>query len=249
MALAVSADRLGAPIQSIERAAQVLGLFVDGRTDLDLSEITRLLGFSRATAHRYCVSLRSVGLLRYEPETGNYGLGARAIELGTVALQSLPIVNIAEPFLHQLVTTVDRTATMTVWDGQAPVIVHVNDNTSALVRISVRLGSRLPLFRSAQGAVYLAFSPSIRRQFAAEQALDDMEPALRAVRKLGVSFSADVTDGIRAIGAPLFRRDELVATFALVGTVATIPEDPRAPMVRELMRIAERFSTELTAQT
>ncbi|MPZ53535.1 MAG: helix-turn-helix domain-containing protein [Acidimicrobiia bacterium] len=241
--------RSGTPIQSIERAAQVLGLFVDGRSDLDLNEITRRLGFSRATAHRYCLSLRSVGLLRYEPETGLYGLGARVIELGTVALQSLPLVNIAAPYLHRLVAQTDRTAVMTVWDGQAPVIVRVNDNTSALVRISVRAGSRLPLFRSAQGHLYLAYSPSIVKQVDDEDELAKFESVLKRLREEGFSLRADVTAGIRAIAVPLFRREEIVATFALVGTEGTMPDNIEDPKVAELVAIGQEFSTELTEQT
>lgn len=241
-----------APIQSIERAAQVLDLFIDGRHDLDLNEITELLGFSRATAHRYCVSLRKVGLLRYDPETGHYGLGARVIELGTVALNSLPFVRLAEPFIHELVKKVDRTAAMTVWDGQAPIIVHVDDGTSALVRISIRIGARLPVFRSAQGIIYLALSPSIRRQIArtdAAENLERLEDELQRVRDTGVSMHSEVTRGIRAMGVPVFRDEDVVATFALVGTEGTIPQDLDDDATRALISTARAASVAITEQT
>lgn len=242
----MSSKRLIAPIQSIERAAQLLELFADGRADLDLNEITKRLGFSRATAHRYCLSLRAVGLLRYEPTTGRYGLGARVIELGTAALEGLQILVTAQPYLHQLVTRVDRTSVMTVWDGQAPLIVRINDHTSALVRISIRLGSRLPLFESAQGRIYLALSESIRRQFEGTPELAALRNDLQQVREQGVSIRSQVSEGIRAIGAPVYRNGEVAATFAIVGTEGTVPDDLDSRMVRELRHVTGELSAALS---
>lgn len=237
-----------APIQAIDRAAQLLGLFVDGEADLDLGEIVARLGFSRATAHRYCMSLRAVGLLRYEPGTGRYALGARIIELGTAALESLQILAIAEPYLHQLVTRIDRTVVLSVWDGQAPVVVRVNDNTSMMVRISVRIGSRLPPLQSAQGHVFLALSESVRRPFVhtAGAELAEIREDLDQVREYGVSIRADVSEGIRAIGAPVYRGEEVAATMAIVGTQGTVPEQVDSPMIRELRYISGELSRALS---
>ncbi len=249
MSTADVAERSRAPIQSVERAADVLALFVDGGAALDLQDITKRLRWSRATAHRYCLSLRTVGLLRYEPSTGVYGLGAKVIELGTAALESLPIVRIAESYLHELVAEIDRTAVITVWDGQAPVIVHVNDNTSMIVRISVRVGSRLPLFRSAQGHLYLALSRQIRRQFEQHPELRPLEGQLAAVREHGVSIRSEVSQGIRAIGAPVYRGNEIAATIAIVGTEGTVADGVESDMVKRLRRVACRLSDRLAEES
>lgn len=240
------ADRSSpSPIQSVQRAARLMGLFTDGRTELDLNEITRLLGFSRATAHRYCMALRHEGLLRYEPTTGLYGLGARAIEFGMAALDSLPIVRLAAPFIDDLVRTIDRTIAVSVWDGQAPVIVRVNDNTSHLVRISVRLGSRLPLFQSAQGLLFVALSDRIRQQFAGAPEMDKLASEIALAEQHHVSVRSEIAAGIRAIGAPVFRGEELAGTMAIVGTIGTVPERFQDPMVSQLRAAAEALSREL----
>jgi DNA-binding IclR family transcriptional regulator len=238
-------DSAQGPIQSIERAAQLLGLFTEGRAELDLNEITRLLGFTRTTAHRYCMALRRVGLLRYEPSTGVYGLGARAIELGIAALDNLPIVKLAAPFMDDLVRSIDRTVVMSVWDGQAPVIVRVNDNTSDLVRISVRVGSRLPLFQSAQGLIFLALSPRVRQQYDGHPRLGDLADDLAFAERRQVSIRSEIAAAIRAIGTPVFHGREVAATLAIVGTIATVPDDVTSPMVEELLGTAAALSREL----
>ena len=56
-------------IQSVARAAHILGFFTVGRPRRSLSEITARLGVSRATAHRYTVALRQANLLRFDPAT------------------------------------------------------------------------------------------------------------------------------------------------------------------------------------
>lgn len=244
---AVSTQTHG-PIQSVERAAQLLALFTDGRAELDLNEITRLLKFSRATAHRYCMALRGVGLLRYEPATGLYGLGARTIELGMAALDSLPIVKLAAPFIDDLVRTIDRTIVMSVWDGQAPLIVRVNDNTSHLVRISVRLGSRLPLFQSAQGLLFVALSPRIREQFAGSPEITELAAEIASAKQHHVSIRSEIAAGIRAIGTPVFHAQELAATMAIVGTIGTVPDRVDDPMVTQLRATAAALSRELQLQ-
>lgn len=242
----MSTKRLVAPIQSIDRAARLLGLFAEGNTDLDLNDITQRLGFSRATAHRYCMSLRAVGLLRYEPDTGRYGLGARVIELGTAALESLRIVAIAEPYLHELVTRINRTSVLSVWDGRAPVVVRVNDHTSTVVRISVRVGSQLPPFHSAQGHVFLALSDAIRRQFKNMAALAETKDDLEQVREQRISIRADVSEGIRAIAAPVYRTESIAATIAIVGTEGTVPAHVDSDFVRALRNVTEALSATLS---
>ena len=58
-------DEASSTIQSVERAAKLLGFFTVGRPRLTLSEITARLGVSKATAHRYAMVLRRVNFFIY----------------------------------------------------------------------------------------------------------------------------------------------------------------------------------------
>jgi len=77
------------PIKSVERATSLLSLFSANDTVLSLGEIACRLSMSRATADRYCVSLRETGLLRHDPASNVYMLGPPIIMLGTATLSSL----------------------------------------------------------------------------------------------------------------------------------------------------------------
>jgi DNA-binding IclR family transcriptional regulator len=217
-----------APVnQSVERAARLLALFSVEEPELTLAELTTRLGTSKATAHRYATALRRAGLLR--ATSGGYTLGPRIVELAATALAGLRIVKVAGPYMEQLVGKANETAVLSVWDGEAPVVVRVDDNTDRLVRINVRTGSRLPL-DSAQGKIFRAYA---------------LGSDLDGVRATGLAFNERIVEGIAALAAPVFQGDELVAAMALVGTTAAIRPDPASAPAHALRETTVALSAEL----
>ena len=218
-------------IQSVERAARMLGLFTGDEPQLTLAELTRRMQMSKATVHRYATALRNAGLLRFAG--GYYTLGPRVVELASAALAGLAVMKLAGPYLERLVVDTNETAVLSVWDGEAPVVVRVDDNTDRLVRIVVATGARLPL-DSAQGQVFRAFLEP-----------DAADPALAEVRERRVAANAAGVEGIAALAAPVFQGAEIVATIALVGTTASVQTEPDSKMAQALRDAAENLSTEL----
>ena len=244
----MTSDDTAVASRSVERLARIMDLFLRGRPELDLTEIAELAGFSKATTHRYCASLRSVGYLRYDQSTARYGLGARMIEFGAVATEGLPLAAAAEPYIHDLVKMVDRTIVMTVWDGHAPVIVRSNDNTSSHIRISVRVGVTLPVMSSAQGLTYLAFSPRIYNSFKNRPELDGIEAQLKRIRRDGVCIKP-ASPGLIAMAVPIFSGEEIPGTLAVLGSVGTIPREPTSRMATLLIDASRQMSRELSVST
>jgi DNA-binding IclR family transcriptional regulator len=215
-------------IQSVERAAKMLGLFTVEEPQLTLGDLTARMGMSKATVHRYATALRDAGLLRVA--AGYYTLGPRVVELASAALAGLGVMKVAGPYLERLVTETGETAVLSVWDGEAPVVVRVEANTGRLVRIIVATGSKLPL-DSAQGQVFRAFMEG--------------DAALADVRERRLAHFSEVVAGISALAAPVFQGDEIVATLALVGTTRSVETSLDGAMAGALRVAAENLSTEL----
>ena len=233
-------------IQSVARAAHILGFFTVGRPRRSLSEITARLGVSRATAHRYTVALRQANLLRFDPATSEYTLGPQVLTLAGAAGAGLPVVAIAGPHMEALVHKVNETVVLSVWDGEAPVVVRADDNPDRLVRISIHTGSRLTLFRSSQGRIFCAFLPEgevsgLRRALRRDPALS---AELQRIRRTRIAVTSAVEAGIRAIAAPVFQGDRVMATVAIVGTSASVPESRSSPMAKALLATAAQLSRE-----
>lgn len=231
-------------IQSVERAAHILNFFTTSRPRLTLSELTARLGMSKATAHRYAMALRKVNLLRYDPNTAEYTLGPQVLVLAAVARAGLPIFTIAGPLMEDLVRAVNETVVLSVWDGEAPVVVRVDDGTDQVVRVSVRAGSRLDPFTSAQGRVFCAFLPEagvpgLPGKLAHSPKL---RAELAAIRDGHIAINVSEYHGVRTIAAPVFADDQLVAVMALVGTTFTLSESTVSDAAKALRATAERLS-------
>jgi DNA-binding IclR family transcriptional regulator len=228
----------GTPLnRSIERAARLLGLFSQEHPELSLAEITTGLEATKATTHRYTMALRRTGLLRYDAARQVYSLGPRIVELAASALVGLRIIKVAGPHMEQLVAAANETVVLSVWDGESPVVMRVEDNTNRIARILVRTGTRLPS-DSAQGKVFAAFGGDGR-----PAGTSDGE--LAQIRAAGIAVNSRVQDGIRAIATPVFQETELVAALALVGTTASIPPEPRSTHAHALREAARALSAEL----
>jgi IclR family pca regulon transcriptional regulator len=220
-----------APInQSVERAVRLLGFFSSEEPELTLPQLTERLGTSRATTHRYAMALRRVGLLRYDAAGGIYSLGPRIVELAATALSGLRIIRIAGPHMERLAAELNETVVLSIWDGESPIVVRVADNTDRVVHIIVRTGSRLA-HTSAQGTIFRAFNGGTGS-------------GLRRVRTSHIAVNTQ-RDGIRAVATPIFQDRDVIATMAVVGTIANLPESETSPLALRLRESAEQLSAEL----
>jgi DNA-binding IclR family transcriptional regulator len=222
--------------QSVERAVRLLGFFSAEDPELTLPQLTERLGTSRATTHRYAMALRRVGLLRHDAAAGIYSLGPRIVELAATALSGLRIIRIAGPHMERLAAELNETVVLSIWDGESPIVVRVADNTDRVVHIIVRTGSRLDRTSSAQGKAFLAFAGD-----GAE--LDAKE--LARIRRTRITINTQTEDGIRAIATPVFQDRGVIATMAVVGTIANLPERETSTLATRLRETAEQLSAEL----
>lgn len=233
------------PIQSIERAAKMLALFSPAQPELTLADMVERLGMSRATAHRYGMSLRSTGLLRFDARRGTYSLGARVIEFGRTALANLSIIKIATPTMERLSEGTNETVVLSIWDGTAPIVVEVVDRTDRLVSIAVRAGSRLPVRTSAQGLLFLAHSEAARLGPEGVSADDpEWSRRFREVRERGHVRSDGVIAGITVVAAPVFGNGEIAGTLALICQQGSETADG-SPAVAELVEAAHEIGRQL----
>src|SRR5579883_2597101 len=145
-------------IQSVEVAGRLLQALAKARQPQMLRDLAAAAAMPAAKAHRYLVSLGRMGLVEQQPESGLYDLGSFALELGLSALARLDPVAIASGSLVELCQEIGQTVALAVWANQGPTIVRwVGADTP--VAASLRVGSVMPLTRSATGQVFLAFLP------------------------------------------------------------------------------------------
>ena len=105
------AERL---IQSVERAADILELFLDSEPELSVKEISDKLRLSKSTVHGLIKTLEHRGYLQQNQDNLKYKLGLRLFELGHFIGNQLDITQIARPVIKDLVNEVKETVHLVV---------------------------------------------------------------------------------------------------------------------------------------
>jgi DNA-binding IclR family transcriptional regulator len=214
--MAMRKKKLRQGIQSIEVGATLLQALAKASGPRMLRDLAAAAGMPPAKAHRYLVSFGRMGLVSQQPETGLYDLGAFALDLGLSALARLEPLTVAAPALAELVMEIGQTVALAVWANQGPTIVRwLGADTP--VAASLRVGSVMPLTRSATGGAFLAYLPRastdkwVKREIS-EQArkalppttLEEVEQWIAATRRRGFASTSDFIPGIGGMAAPVF---------------------------------------------
>lgn len=242
-------DNGGADIQVVTRCAQILRMLSTENRTVRVTDVSGELGVGRTTAHRYLASLANAGFLERENDRG-YGLGPLLAHVGTLALNGLGVVELADPYLRHLAENADETSVLGVWTGRSPVVVRSHVPENRVLSIAIRVGRTLSL-DAAQAAVFLAHRTDVDRT---ERLLDQLDrlqadrvrERIAQVRRLGIAVSDTINVGTRAIATPVLSRDgAIVATMGIIGTVHTLPADLDSGKVLTLRDTAAQLSSAL----
>ena len=221
-------------IQSIEVGGRLLSALAEARRPQMLRDLAQEAGMPAAKAHRYLVSFGRMGLVEQQTETGLYDLGPFALQLGLSALARLDPVLIGAAALPKLSRAIGQTVALAVWANQGPTIVRwLGADTP--VAASLRVGSIMPLTRSATGGAYLAFLPRESTQVALKKELagnrrkglvpmrrEVVEAFVEQTRRQGFAHTIDFIPGIGGIAAPVFDHSGAMV-LALVALVYSKP--------------------------
>ncbi len=210
-------------IQSVEIAARLLqGLIAAGHA-VPLKELAQRARLHPGKAHRYLVSLTRTELVEQDPVSGRYGVGPMAIALGLAGLRNVDVVRAASAQLPALRDAVAETVLLALWSPAGPVVFHLEESARP-VFMNIRVGSVLPILRSATGRIFAAFLPHERTQalIDAERAADaelarayDDAAVTRLLEQVRqqryASVAGDLVPGVNAIAAPLFDQKGRIA--------------------------------------
>ncbi len=145
-------------MRTVRKALKILDMFSESSTEFGLSELSRAMGYDKATTQRMLVALADHGMVEQHPETKKYRLGAELLRLARVRESAFPISEIVDPALKKLADETGETAHFSLASGNALGTLGIADSKRAN-RINIEKGERLPFHCTGSGIAYLAFSP------------------------------------------------------------------------------------------
>jgi IclR family pca regulon transcriptional regulator len=248
--------------QSLERGLAILTCFTPKTPVLGNADVADELGTSRATAHRYIITLVALGYLEQTTKR-KYRLGLRVIDLGMSALNSTGLREHSHSYLDELRKRTSYTISLTVLSG--PEIVYVDRARSfrrdqGKIDLNIRAGSRHPAYATAMGKVLIAYLPDAEQdQLVSGLTLTKRGPhtigsksALRnelaQVRQDGMAVNdEEFTAGLIEIAVPVRDLDrDVVASVGMSAHTSMISlEDMVGQLLPHLRATADQISARL----
>ncbi len=143
-------------VTALARGLDVLRCFRQNEPALTNTDFAERTGLPKATVSRLTHTLCELDYLVADPRTGTYRLSAGVLQLGFGVLTSMEIGDRAEDEMRALRDGPNSYLTVAIGEQHRLDVVYVATQRSREdVALTIRVGSRLPLFDSAIGRAIL----------------------------------------------------------------------------------------------
>ncbi|MGD9865472.1 MAG: IclR family transcriptional regulator [Pseudodonghicola sp.] len=151
-------------VTALARGLDVLRCFRPNEVDLTNTDISERTGLPKPTVSRLTHTLCRLEYLVADPRTGTYRLGAGVLQLGFGVLAGMEIGDRAAEVLRALQGGPNSYITAALGERFRDQVIYIAVHSSREdVALTMHVGSRLPLFRSAVGRAILVATPEEER--------------------------------------------------------------------------------------
>jgi IclR family KDG regulon transcriptional repressor len=247
------------PIKSVSRLVAILNCFTADRPSWPLTELSKHLGWPKATTHRYLKVLETYGLLYRSREDKSFRLGYKLYMWGSLAAEAMPLREIARPIMQKLKEETGEMVVLMTYHNQEVVCIEKID-TEKRLRVALDIGRHQAPHASSSCRVIMAFLPEAEiMNIIREKGLpkicentitdaDTLLAKLGEVRAKGYAHSCEEVDpDVCGISAPIFdHKGAVIAGISVLGPIYRFTEDlvePYSKLVKEAARkITEQLS-------
>ncbi len=247
------------PLQTVDRALQVLLSYSETRTEWGVFELAEEFGLNKSTSQRLLAALATRGFLIADPYTRRYRLGPAMWHMAALWERGGGLAQLAESELTPLAEATDRTVTFQVPDGFYVRCIAAVDGRQGPARSHPLVGDLYPGHAGATSRAYFAFlDPLVRRNllsgrpFARYSELTEVDPtALEALfvdtYRTGWAYSEGEYDPTtRAIAVPVLIGKRPVGSLSVVEPKAIQRDEDLREHVPALLETAAAFAATLS---
>jgi IclR family transcriptional regulator, KDG regulon repressor len=145
-------------IQSVSHALDVLEELAKAPVEIGVTQLSKILKLHKNNVFRLLATLELRGYARQNPETEDYALGVKALQLGQAYLAQSKLVARAYPILKHLADATGETASLAVLqNGQIQYPVSIESKKP--VKVAARVAVSFPAKQSAAGRLLTAQLP------------------------------------------------------------------------------------------
>jgi IclR family transcriptional regulator, acetate operon repressor len=252
-------DRLGR-VQSLVRAFGLLDALAKHDEGLTLTELAKLGGLPRSTAHRLLTTMDALRYVEFDSSSNRWMIGVQGFALGSAFVQTRDLGRLGRPIMRSLMIEANEVVNIAVSESEG--IRYVGQVRPVDQRASAcQPGTHLPMHTTASGKVLLAhWDPAELDHFLQGRALarrtySSIVEKAALVQQLGQirsqGFAIDNEEnstGMRCVAAPVFDRNNRVrASLSISGSCGRLPDQRFHTLGRSLAAAARRMSEDIGA--
>ena len=246
------------PVQSIERALDILEAFTYSNPELGLVEISKKVKLSKGTTYRIVYTLTSRGYISQDQNLGKYRLGPKSFEIGSVALSQMEIRRVAHTYLEELRNLTGEATHLVVQDKGEALYLDKLDSPRA-IRMNSFIGQRLPMHCTAVGKAMLADLPELEVSYICNMrgmgrstaktitTIEGLLQDLQQVKAEGYAIDDEENEeGLRCLAAPI--RDysgKVIAAISVSVPIFRFGDELRPNFVESLVSTAKQISYQM----
>jgi len=244
-------------VQSFARGLGVIRAFGPRAKTMTLTEVAQKTGLTRAGARRILLTLQTLGYVALDGRS--FSLTPRVLDLGYSYLSSMPLWDVAQPIMEDLVDRVHESVSASVLDG-GEIVYVLRVPTHRIMTIGLSIGSRLPAYCTSMGRVLLGTlsEEALDRALATTKLIPQTRHTVTDAKQLKKLIAADakrgwslvdqeLEEGLRSISVPL--RDSaghVIAAMNISGQAARCTvADMQKNFLPELQGAAARIEQAL----
>ncbi|HRW19382.1 MAG TPA: IclR family transcriptional regulator [Dermatophilaceae bacterium] len=245
---------------AVGHALDILRLLARHLEPLPAARIARSVGIPRSSAYRILATLADRGFVSHLRESGRFGLGAAAYELGSAYQRQGPLQREAAPVLARLVDQTTHNAHLAVMHGR-DVLYVVEERAAGRPRLVTDVGVRLPASLTASGLAMLSALPAaqvralypraellVQREGRGPATLTALRRELVAVRTRGYAAEdGSISTGLASVALPVLDHGgHPIAAVAVTYPSDTVSDEQVEALVERIRRAVAAITARVT---
>ncbi|MBL8309166.1 MAG: helix-turn-helix domain-containing protein [Burkholderiales bacterium] len=257
-AKAAAAASASGGVQSLTRGLSLLEKLAETEGGITLTEIANRVNLPPSTTHRLLNTLADMGFVYQAKDSGLWYVGLKTYRVGCAFISNRDFVGESHAYLRKLMEASGETANLSILDGTYACFIG-QVQCHEVMRMLVRLGSRIPAHASGSGKAMLAalpedelgivFAHSDLVQLTPKTITDPgkLRVQFAAIRARGYSYDDEENAmGLRCVAAPIYDEfAEPLGAISLAGPIARLTDErilKLGPLVAHTAReITERL--------
>jgi len=243
-------------IQSIKRASDILGIFIQEKKTMGITDFASRLKIPKTTISSIVLTLEALGYLEKDHITSKYRLGPALFQLGMKYATNMDLVIIARAWMERLCFQFREAVNIGMVVG-SKVIVVLRVEPDSRFMVFPQAGSVIPTHTTCIGKTLCAFMDDEKRnEMLADYHFEKLTPnsindrkafmeEINHVRTEGLAYDRQESiNGLAGIGGPIFNfTGQAVAAFAITGKADNI-----ASHQEEIVKSVRYTSMQISAQ-